>query len=113
MNQTLLREMVVVLIQHAKANKTITYGELSRRLGGAINPQGFYKPLVLVSECAERNGYPKLSALVVNSQSGMPGRGFFVNFVPGLPESSWKQIWDNECFDIYFHNDWDSFIKYF
>lgn len=113
MNQALLREIVAILVQQAKANSTITYGELSRRLDGAVDPQGFYKPLVLVSECAERNGYPKLSALVVNSQSGIPGRGFFVNFASGLPEYKWKQRWDDECFDIFFHKDWDSFLRFF
>ena len=113
MNKVLLKEIVNILIKQAKLGQTVTYGELSNKINGEISPQGFYNPLVMISECAERNNYPKLSALVVNSQTGMPGRGFFVNFAPGIPEHKWIELWNNECFDIMVYDDWDSFLRFF
>lgn len=113
MRNSLLKEVVAILIEHAKSSGTITYGELSNRLNGAVSPRGFYQPLVDISECADRNGYPKLSALVVNSETRIPGRGFFVNFAAGVPENKWVDTWERECMDIFCFNNWDSFLNYF
>lgn len=70
-----------VLIQVAKERGVISYGELTRRLGG---PGRAYIGEVVgeISEDELRAGRGRLSAVVVRSDTGMVSGGFF-----GLPKT--------------------------
>ena len=69
------------LIRCACARRTITYGELARRVGLPPQRHVFTRRLpqllerVNVEEAAD--GWPLLGALVVRVADGLPGAGFF------------------------------------
>jgi len=104
-----------ILIEVAKREALITYGELIDRLGGGPGRGYIAEVLDQISrtECNER--HPKLSAVVVRSDTGMVGGGFF-----GLPQTpaairrltreEWqnsrlseadRQYWQNELQEVY------------
>ena len=69
-----------ILVEIAKKKTTITYKELMDRMGGSPG-RGYVGEVVgRISEIEWKAGRPKLSAVVVRSDTGMVGGGFF-----GLP----------------------------
>lgn len=61
----------------SKSKPTITYGELSAQVGGHPRSPIFTDALAIVSyRTLMRNGYA-LSALVVNKETGLPGKSFY------------------------------------
>ena len=76
-DRTLLRSY---LVQVARAERTLTYGDVARRFGIPWS-QGASTALVSalkgIEEENRRRREPLLMALVVSKKSGMPGRGFF------------------------------------
>jgi hypothetical protein len=74
------REARAVLVEIAQAGNIITYGDLANRIR-TIELQADSRDLAsLVGEISgDENSqrWPMLSAVVVNKQRGMPGKGFF------------------------------------
>ena len=63
-----------LLVCAARERKSITYGGVTRALemGGAGVMSFFLEP---VMRYCDRNGYPPLTVLVVNQETGLPGGG--------------------------------------
>ena len=60
----------------AETERTITYGELARLVDSG--PQNMGKPLGYIrDEVCNRHGRPRLDALVVQQNLGIPSDGFF------------------------------------
>lgn len=70
-----------LLVEAARCRRTVTYKEIAGIMG--LLPSGNYMGVEtghLVGEISEdehRNGRPMLSALVVHSTDGMPGKGLY------------------------------------
>ena len=84
-----------ILMEIARQRGTITYKELTSRLGGP--GRGYIGEVVgRISEIEYQNGRPKLSAVVVNAGTSMVGGGFFG--LPRTPENvrrPTRQEWQN------------------
>jgi hypothetical protein len=73
-------EAIKELGTQAKRESTITYLDLTKRIGSiAFDPgdHAFHYLLLEVSKDEDAAGRGLLSALVVNKETGMPGQGFF------------------------------------
>lgn len=76
-----VRRAQPILIEVAKRGAFITYGELMKKLGGP--GRGYIGEVIgQISETEVSEGRPKLSAVVVRSDTWMVGGGFF-----GLPHT--------------------------
>ncbi len=77
------------LLDLGTAGATITYGEFVRKLGLTWSAQirsNLIRTLTRLAEQYQTAGIPPLSALVVNRQEGLPGKGF--NRFLGLPANA-------------------------
>ncbi len=68
-----MREM---LIDEARANATVTYGDVVRDLALPVPPKGLGRLLELLSEDCARRGEPTLAAIVVTRSTGEVGYGY-------------------------------------
>lgn len=75
------RQIYDILRRRAKAEKTITYGELCAEVGlpldGDHDSNKVAGYLAGISNYEHEHGRPLLSVVVVNKREGMPGNGFF------------------------------------
>lgn len=107
----MLKQIAKMLVEVAMNKGLITYGDISRKLNKAINPRNLDNPLGELSLLAQDNGYPKISAIVVNQESGMPGAGFFNYFYGGISRDQWDRVWIKEINEIYEFDNWPSFLN--
>lgn len=76
-------DVALYLINHVKSNRDnpeITYGELADRVGDELTARTIEPYLGNISEVCKENNFPLLSAIVVNSETKIPGDGFFKFF---------------------------------
>ena len=89
-----------ILIETAKNRQTITSGDLSARLGRQV-PRGIGVILDHVGYYCTRQGFPPLTVLAVNGQTGRPGEGWERNRPCADP---------NEAREAVFDHDWSSVL---
>ena len=68
------------LIEAARAQRTVTYGEVLRHFGKRVAPRYVYALCRDLGEVCRRNrarGEPELAVLVVRQADRLPGEGFF------------------------------------
>lgn len=113
MNKQVLKHMAKILVEVAKAGpgNLITYGDLSQKIDNCISPRNLNHPLGTLSEIALENGFPRISAIVVNQETLMPGEGFFNYFANGIAESEWESFWKEDIEKIYNCTNWDEYLK--
>ena len=72
----LLERSWVVLVDTARAGKTISYGELALAVGLPHLQRSIHRSVVapLCSRVCQPNGYPDIASLVVRKDSGRPRR---------------------------------------
>ncbi len=110
-NKKMLTELALIIIGYAQKKETVTYGKLSRDVDGCISPENMRLHLGPISTVCHEEGFPMLSAIVVN-QGGMPGDGYF-----GLYEELYGTLkdadkdWERECDKVYAVADWSPVIK--
>lgn len=76
-------DVALYLISHVidnRENPDITYGELAKGVGDELTPRTIEPFLGNISKVCEENGFPLISAIVVKSDSRIPGDGFFKSF---------------------------------
>jgi hypothetical protein len=66
-----------ILVQIARDRSTITYGKLMQRMGGRPGRGYIAEVLEEIAETERAAERPKLTAVVVRSDTGMVGGGFF------------------------------------
>jgi len=113
MNYQILKELAKILVEVAKKGpgNLITYRELSGCIDNYISPHNLGQPLGTLSDLAMDNGFPRISALVVNSDTRMPGDGYFRYYAGGIKESEWEKFWKNDLKSIYSCKNWDDFLR--
>ena len=76
-NNKYIKEIAIKLLQHIISTKQfITYGQLSLKMSFDISPRIIERPLGRISYACTNNGLPPISAMVVNQETQMPGKGF-------------------------------------
>jgi hypothetical protein len=78
-----------VLARSAEQSQTITYKELSNEISVHVRPLRY--ALVLVQQYCLDNDLPHLTALVVNSSSGLPGAGNMMD--PAMLQNEYARIY--------------------
>lgn len=73
----------ITLLKHILANlynPLICYGDLARRVGFSSGHGTLDHQLGNLSAFCEANGMPRISAVVINRATSIPGNGFFTSF---------------------------------
>ena len=110
-NARMLTELALKIITYAQKKVTVTYGKLSQDVDGCISPENMRLFLDPISTTSHKEGFPMLSAIVVN-QSGIPGEGFFGLYkeLNGTLKDADKD-WERERDEVYDVADWSPVIK--
>ena len=87
----LLERAWVVLVDTARAGKTISYGELALAVGLPHLQRSIHRRVVapLCSGVCQPNGYPDIASLVVRKDSGRPGDGWWSE-AGGINMEMWR-----------------------
>jgi hypothetical protein len=89
-----------VLVERAKARKTITYSELSVAIDVMHIPAFSFMMVRLLDDISQENerlGEPSLATLVVRKANNRPGVGYFRKSWVGLElPSDLERYWQNE-----------------
>ncbi|WP_139487993.1 HNH endonuclease [Brevibacillus dissolubilis] len=115
MNEKLLHRISTILIQSAKDQKTIEYGQLSKSLGGAVSPQGLNEPVSEISMRCIRSNRPPLSSIVLTQTTHLPSELFFTRIAdemghPNLPGSQWVPFYEEQRDQVFAYEGWDDFL---
>ena len=90
----------------------ITYGDLSRKMDIGISPRNLDYPLGELSEfCTHECSLPKISALVVNQDSYLPGDGYFKYFYPGSSSDTWISLFLHDLNAIKDEKCWEALAE--
>lgn len=81
-------------------NPIITYGELASKISPNFNPQNLSEPLGNISDLCKENGFPLISGVVVNKDTGLPGEGFYTYFFNERPMREWEDIFRKCLSDV-------------
>lgn len=114
-NEKLLKRITEILVSSAIKNEVIEYNRLSREIGGVISPIKLNEPLGEISLRCIEEGFPPLSAIVVNQQTQIPGEGFFTWVAsqmgfPNLPPRQWEEFFYEQR-DAVFNCDWNAYME--
>lgn len=103
-----IAEELLHKIENDQDNIKITYGELSKRLGGRPIPIGLNTFLGDLSTLCEDNGLPLISTIVVNKQTRVPGEGFMALFFGHLKTEQEKENQYIKCLqEVKEYKHWD------
>jgi hypothetical protein len=89
-----------LLVAHARAGTVITYGEIAAVFGAAWT-QGYgaslKRALNLLGKGNQEAGEPFLMTLVVNKETGLPGKGFYLTAgISPIDEADKREIFARE-----------------
>jgi len=114
LNELLIKKISEIIIESAKTHKLVEYNMISNKLNGAIPPNRLNDPLGEISYRCIKNGFPPLSAIVINQSTNRPGEGFFTWVASKMGYSdlsdceSFFQQQKNAVFNF---KDWDLFLE--
>lgn len=92
-NNEYVKEIAIKLLQHIISTKQfITYGQLSLKMSFDINPRIIERPLGRISYACINNGLPPISAMVVNQETQMPGKGFFNEYCREIKQKDTQEL---------------------
>lgn len=104
--EVVVAAMRVELIELAKQERVVTYGELALMLPVYVHPGSYAFTRLLSEVClaAERDGEGMLCALVVSKSTGIPGAGFFRGMAErGRDMSDLEGCWRGELASLFAH----------
>lgn len=119
MNTSALYRLAKILVSHVQSDqndgRTLTYGQVSKRFGD-INPRNLNNPLGRLCEIAKEAGFPAVTAIVVNQDTGMPGLGFYeyvgeLYIGRTLQANEWDAFWLCQMEQVYSRTDWDKYLQ--
>ena len=97
--ETVRDAMHIELIELAKQQRIVTYGDLALLLPIYVHPGSYAFTRLLTQVCveAEAAGEGMLCALVVSKSTGIPGAGFFRGMAErGMDVSAAEAYWHDE-----------------
>lgn len=105
----LIAAQLVNKLSKEKGNELITYGELSKKIGGKPDPWNLAKPLGELSTICNDNNMPLISAIVVNGDTMLPGDGFIREFYDHIKNPIEKEKQCIKCInEVIAYNHWDN-----
>ncbi len=115
LNRKMMHWLGVRLVEAAKEGHTVYYHELSKPLQ-LTNSRLLSEPLGELSELAMDNGFPPISAVVINVTDQLPGTGFFKLVGRKLrgyeiPEQEWLPFFAEMLAEVFAWDDWDDFLE--
>lgn len=119
MRLELLIKISEVLVQYAKRQDVIEYGQLCKEIGlEDVPPIVLKAPLGEISVRCIEYGYPPLSAIVVNKETRLPGDGLFTYIAPkmgysNLTYAQYEDFYEQQKRSVFGINSWQLFLTTF
>ncbi len=97
------------LVYYAHLEKTITYGELGKRIGihhRSVRFLGYIR-----DEICRRRGLPLLSVIVVNKSTGLPGKSFLSEDLSHLTDEEYRRRFVELRDEVFAYAGWDALLR--
>jgi hypothetical protein len=98
------------LVYYAHLEKTITYGELGRRIGIHHRPVRFLLGYIRDEICCRR-GLPLLNVIVVKKSTGLPGESFLREGTRHLTDEEYKRRFEELRDQVFAYAGWDALLS--
>ena len=98
------------LVYYAHLEKTITYGELGRRIGIHHRPVRFLLGYIR-DEICRRRGLPLLNVIVVNKITRLPGQSFLPEDLSHLTDEEYKRRFEEHRDEVFAYAGWDTLLR--
>ena len=98
------------LVHRARIRKTVTYGELARKIGCHHRAVQHFLGYIRDEICAPR-GLPLINAIVVNQDTQMPGGGWLPGGVHHLSIDERQQKYEKFRDKVFACHEWDSLLQ--
>ena len=111
-----VEEIAALLLPHlvcqAKACQTITYGDLSKKVG--IHHRPIPQALNTIRDrCLQKPCIPEINVLVVNARTRLPGAGFLVGGTSHLSPAEYRKMFESRKQSACAYMDWDQLTRRF
>jgi len=93
------------LVYYAHLEKTITYGELGRRIGIHYRSVRFLLGYIR-DEICRRRGLPLLNVIVVNKSTGLPGKSFLPEDLSLLTDEEYRRRFEELRDEVFAYVGW-------
>ncbi|TEU17046.1 MAG: hypothetical protein E3J21_09285 [Anaerolineales bacterium] len=98
------------LVHYAKMRKTITYGELAKKIGLHHRATSHLLGYIRDEICAVR-GLPLINAIVVNQNSQLPGEGWLPGGTQHLSPDEYKREYEKLRDEVFACDAWDALLQ--
>ena len=98
------------LVYYAHLEKTITYGELGRRIGIYHRSLSFLLGYIR-DEICRRRGLPLLNVIVVYKSNGLPGKSFLPEDLSHLTHEEYRRRFVELRDEVFAYSGWDSLLR--
>lgn len=89
--------------------ETITYGELGRRIGKHHRTMQFLLGYIRDEICFKR-GLPLLNVIVVNKNSGLPGKSFLREGTSHFTDEEYRRRFEELRDEVFAYAGWDALL---
>lgn len=100
------------LVYYAHLEKTITYGELGRRIGMHPRSVRFLHGYIR-DEICRRRGLLLLNVIVVNKSKGLPGKSFLPEDLSHLTDEEYRRRFVGLRDEVFAYEGWDALLRDF
>ncbi len=98
------------LVYYAHLEKTITYGELGRRIGIHHRSLSFLLGYIR-DEICRRRGLPLLNVIVVYKSNGLPGKSFLPEDLNHLTDEEYRRRFEELRDEVFAYSEWDVLLR--
>lgn len=83
---------------------------MASKISPDFNPQNLSEPLGNISDLCKENGFPLISGVVVNIDTGLPGDGFYKYFYNEMSMCEWEDIFRRCISDVKNCTGWQELL---
>ena len=98
------------LVYYAHLEKSITYGELGRRIGIYHRSLSFLLGYIRDEICCRR-GLPLLNVIVVYKSNGLPGKSFLPEDLNHLTDEEYRRRFEELRDEVFAYSGWDALLR--
>jgi len=98
------------LVYYAHLGRTVTYGGLGRRIGIHHRPVRFLLGYIR-DEICRRRGLPLLNVIVVNKDTGLPGKSFLPEDTSHLTDEEYRRRFEELRDEVFAYTEWDALLR--
>ncbi|MGB8227429.1 MAG: hypothetical protein WCE45_11290, partial [Sedimentisphaerales bacterium] len=103
-------EALPYLVHYAQLRKTVTYKEISGKIGVHHRPSRCFLEYIRDQICIPKK-LPLINAIVVNGTTRLPGKSFLPQGTNSLSKEEYKQKFEDLRDEIFAYKKWDLLLK--